>query len=231
MIISVVVPALNEEKLIEKTLKSLRLQTVDHELIVVDNGSTDGTAKIAKKYADKVLKLKKRGVAGARNLGAKNAGGDVIVSADADCVYPETWLESLVEPFRDSSVVITSGPSFPADGDFADNLVYSSFLLAKKLLGKIDLNFGLAGCNMAFRKSHFQKVGGYRENIRINEDFDILQRLSKLGKSKFVPSAKVFISMRKRKKIGFLQYYLKYHTSWLHYSFFGEPRSGYDEIR
>jgi 1,2-diacylglycerol 3-alpha-glucosyltransferase len=96
-LVSIIIPALNEEKYIEKTLKSVRRQTYPKiEVIVVDNGSTDRTGEIAKKYANKVIVEEKRGIGIARNRGAKEAKGDILLFLDADTEIEKDCVEKIV---------------------------------------------------------------------------------------------------------------------------------------
>src|SRR4030042_1435122 len=92
MKISVIIPARNEARLIAGTLKSLQKQsyTGDYEVVVVDNGSTDNTAEVARECGVRVISAKEqRSVFYARQVGAEATDGDIIVQADADTLYPE----------------------------------------------------------------------------------------------------------------------------------------------
>jgi len=93
--ISVVVCAKNEENYIGNCLQCLKKQTLKPEIIVVEGHSTDKTYNIAKKYADKVVRDKKRGIAAARNLGWKTAKGDIVAYCDADSLPPKDWVEKI----------------------------------------------------------------------------------------------------------------------------------------
>ena len=93
--ISVVIPAHNEEKYIEKCLLSLENQSIprkDYEIIVVNDSSTDKTKSVAKKYADRVIDVHARIVGKARDVGFKKASGWIIASTDADTIVPRNWL-------------------------------------------------------------------------------------------------------------------------------------------
>ena len=94
-IISIIIPAYNEEKFIEQTLISLKKQNcgIPYEIIVCDNNSKDKTPEIAQKYADKVVSETKQGGGYARNKGASIAQGKYLVFTDADTVFPENYLE------------------------------------------------------------------------------------------------------------------------------------------
>ena len=116
--VSVVMPTLNSAKTLEKSLASIRANNSrhEHEIIVVDAGSSDETVEIAKKHADKVL----NGVPFRinRNRGVDNAEGDVICFTDSDCVVPEDWIDRLVDGLlrlneRDSKIVGVGGGNVP----------------------------------------------------------------------------------------------------------------------
>ncbi|MFH0875476.1 MAG: glycosyltransferase family 2 protein, partial [archaeon] len=84
-LISVIIPAYNEEKCITECLNSLKNQQFkDFELIVIDNNSKDSTSKIAKQYTKKVFLCKEQGISSARNFGAKKAKGKILCFIDAD---------------------------------------------------------------------------------------------------------------------------------------------------
>jgi len=102
--ISVVVPTYNEERNIEKCLKSLSEQTIPREsfeVIVVDGQSKDRTTEIAKKFAEKVIQQVSKGVGGARNDGVRIAEGNIIATTDADCEANNQWLETILEEFKE----------------------------------------------------------------------------------------------------------------------------------
>ncbi len=114
MFVSVVIPAFDEEKYIRGCLQALSHQEhpgFEVEVIVVDDGSTDGTADIAREYGARVLAQSRRGVSAARQAGFKAARGEIIASMDADTTPPRDWLLRLVTEFRDSpEAVVIYGP-------------------------------------------------------------------------------------------------------------------------
>ncbi len=90
--ISFVIPTLNEQKTIEKTLQCLTAFSGKHEIIISDGKSTDGTVEICRKYTDHVIvydKPERQTIAMARNMGAVQARGDYLVFLDADVVIPD----------------------------------------------------------------------------------------------------------------------------------------------
>lgn len=115
VIASVIIPAHNEERHIEKTIQSLLSQDLqDIEIIVVDNGSRDRTPEIVGKYAaqhpDKVRLIKlgrNAGPGGARNIGAAASKGDVLVFLDADMTFPPDFIRKLVMPIASGKCLAT----------------------------------------------------------------------------------------------------------------------------
>ncbi|HEX8965370.1 MAG TPA: glycosyltransferase family 2 protein [Patescibacteria group bacterium] len=103
-LVTVIVPAYNEEKNLEKCLSTLKMQTYSHvQLIVIDDGSTDGSRKIAKKYADIFLSQKHQGPGVARNKAAKIAKGKILVFADADMYFDKNYVKMLVKPILEKN--------------------------------------------------------------------------------------------------------------------------------
>ncbi|TLM97491.1 glycosyltransferase family 2 protein, partial [bacterium] len=111
--VSVVIPAYNEEDYLLGCLESIKKQdyTGEYEVIVVDNASTDNTAKIALDWGAKVVYESKRSPASARQKGAEVAKGELIAFIDADTQAPTHWLSTFVSRFvREPEMVAISGP-------------------------------------------------------------------------------------------------------------------------
>src|SRR3989344_5737696 len=100
---SVIIPAFNSAATIKACIDALRSQDfpAGAEIIVADDGSADDTAAIAKKAGAKVVSQGNAGPAKARNLGAKNANGEILLFTDADCVPQKNWLSEMMRPFAD----------------------------------------------------------------------------------------------------------------------------------
>src|SRR5215475_7676802 len=99
MIISVIVPAYNEEQYLPETLgrigMALSIAACPSEIIVVDNNSHDGTKRIAESFGAKVFPETEHNIAKVRNTGAKNSNGDVLIFIDADTLVPETLFQKI----------------------------------------------------------------------------------------------------------------------------------------
>ena len=127
MKISVVVPAYNEEKYIRSCIESLVKQDYeDFEVIVSLNACTDNTDGVVRGIMDeyeasevvKIVHEDEKGVARARQRGVEVAEGKIIVSADADTVYPGDWLNKLVRHFDDSDVALVYGSVWMKGGSW-----------------------------------------------------------------------------------------------------------------
>lgn len=218
MKLSVVIPAYNEEKYLPACLKSLKKQTFQNfEIIVVNNNSTDKTAEVAKKFGAKVTYEPKKGVGAARKKGFTEAKGDIIISTDADCTFPPNWLEKINQSFaKHRNTIAIYGISALDDGP------------AKKLLSQFgtriffQINDWLhkkqfTGCNLAVRKTAYDKTTGFNKNIRICEDADLCKKLMKVGKIKFIPSLLVHTSARRFKNTSLktlIKYIKLYYKVW-----------------
>jgi glycosyltransferase involved in cell wall biosynthesis len=91
--VSVIIPTLNESSNIAPTISSIRagLLGIDHEIIIVDNGSKDDTVKLSKRFADKVFVDESLTIGGLRNLGVENSSGSILIFNDADVLITDAW--------------------------------------------------------------------------------------------------------------------------------------------
>jgi glycosyltransferase involved in cell wall biosynthesis len=198
--VSVVVPTFNEEKYLEPTLKALRNQTYNgkYEIIVSDSNSKDGTLKIAEKYADRVVSVDKRGIAVGRNAGAKEAKGEILVFVDADTLTIHNTLAEIVRPFEEKGVVGVAVPVLPLSPKIGDILLYLGF----NDFVKVNVEHGkgrarVIGACCAYKKRSFDDVGGFNEELQTLEDFDLSERVSKLGKMKYTQKTMALVSTRR----------------------------------
>jgi len=204
--ISVIIPTYNEEKNIERCLKSLENQTVprkEFEIIVVDGQSKDRTVEIAKKYADKVIQQKSEGIGGARNDGVSVSKGEIIATTDADCIVPTNWLGKITKNFRDKKVIAVCGTDGPIENRIKARIIFLLIRNFIKFCSHLGL-YCLGGTNSSFRKKEFVKIGGYR-NLSHSDDVDLGFRLRKFGKIKYDESLFVKLSTRRMEKSGYLK--------------------------
>lgn len=107
-LISVIIPAYNEERHLKECLESVKAQTYPNfELVFIDDGSTDKTKKIAKKYADKIVSQKHMGPGLARNKGAKASRGKILVFIDADMFLDRDYIKYITKPILENKTSAT----------------------------------------------------------------------------------------------------------------------------
>lgn len=206
--ISVIVPAYNEEQNIGMCLQSLSRQTIprdSYEIIVVDGGSKDRTREIAGEYADLVFIQTSRKVGGARNDGAQKARGAIIATTDADCIIPPEWLSVISAAFeRDPGIVQLYGPVDPREGGLKNHLFLALANTFSRFGYYTRLFYYTLGCNTAFRKEAFFSGGMYR-TVDAGDDLEIAKRMKDLGQVKFENRMRVVFSMRRYEQFGTLK--------------------------
>jgi glycosyltransferase involved in cell wall biosynthesis len=210
MLISVVIPAFDEEGYLGRTLDSLRgaaallreREGVPVEIIVVDNDSADATAEVARGRGAKVVRETVRNISKVRNTGAAAAGGDVLVFVDADTTVPA---ETLSRVHRAMSEPGCFGGAL--DTDYRPSKLASKiYLRAWRVVGRLA---GLAqGATQFCRRDAFEALGGYDEALYMGEDVDFYQRLKRLarvrgGSVRFIDDVRVTPSTRRFNQWGF----------------------------
>lgn len=172
MKISVVIPALNEESHLEKTLQSITKQEGDYEFFVVDGGSSDNTVTIAKRYTTVINSLRGRAIQ--MNTGAKACSGDILLFLHADTILPDCAFREIRKRMKDVSV---AGGSFYIAFD-ADTFILKGVSFVTRFNFRL-FHFGDQG--IFVRRTVFQTLQGYKE-MPIMEDYDFYKRLGKQGK-------------------------------------------------
>lgn len=211
-VISVIIPSLNEEKLISQTLSQFTPELKNKyniEVIVSDGGSTDSTLKHAEASADLVLHADPQlpqNIPIGRNLGAKNASGKYLYFVNADTLFKNT------EKFFSKTTSVLENPStaaltmkfkvFPSEEKFSDKLFHGFYNSYVFLLNSIGMGMGRGECQIV-KKDYFIKVNGYNENLPAGEDYDLYKRLNKLGKIKYLNDLVVYESPRRYRKYGY----------------------------
>jgi len=199
--VSVIIPTLQEEAYIEKTLTNLKKVTTPIEVIVVDGGSRDKTVEIARRFTNKVYSIKKRGISAGRNYGAKHANGDILVFLDSDIIFPPDFVEKTQRVFEDATVVGATCSIMPSR--FRLDATFFFYFYNKLLRMFIRIKPHSRGEFFAVRKSAFMRVKGFDENMPCLEDHDLANRLSKLGRFVFISDLTMYESLRRMQKLGF----------------------------
>ena len=205
--ISVIIPAYNEEENIRDCLISLNNQTLprdSYEIIVVDGGSADNTVEIAQEYADLVFIQQSPKVGGARNDGALRAKYDIIATTDADTVLPPHWLEQIQKLFDEQAVVQVFGPVTPKEKGILNRFYLSLANNFARIGYYTKLFYFTLGCNTAFRKNIFLEAGMYH-TVDAGDDLEIPNRMKEYGKIVFSEKLKIGFSMRRYTQFGALR--------------------------
>lgn len=209
MKVSVVVPYYNEELYIEKCIKSLLNQNYPFlELIFVNDGSTDKSRQIVKKYPVINLDLNHNGgyIGKVRNAGMKIATGEILCTTDADCIVPHNWIELIVKAFKEETVSGVCGKIVSIEKDIISQI----FILLHNFTLHLSYIFGINGAcaaNMAIRKDVFYKINGFKEEVFISEDTSLFINAGKYGRTVYIKNIVVRTSARKAKKSFFKRLY------------------------
>jgi peptidoglycan/xylan/chitin deacetylase (PgdA/CDA1 family)/GT2 family glycosyltransferase len=232
-LVSVVIPAHNEEDYLLSCLESIKNQDYagEYEVIVVDNASTDTTAEIARNWGARVVYEGKRSPACARQKGAEVATGKIIAFIDADTQAPAHWVSTIVWRFLcEPETVVISGPyAFYDAGKIARIASYGNFIsiIIDQLFRKA-FNKGSAvwGSNFAVRRSALLEVGGFDTSIRFyGEEYELSLRLAKAGKGGIIPRLFVLTSSRRLKRIGVVNQYWNWIVDYFSVLFWYKPIS------
>ncbi len=230
--ISVIIPALNEEKYIECSLEGLARQSFkDFETIVVDGGSKDRTREIARRHA-KVIMERRRGVSRARNAGAARARGGILVFIDADTRPSSMLLAAYRRALDGWNSVAATGPILPLEK--TSRRLRLGFRLVSVLLVRTSILIGrpsIVGSNFAVKKAVFDKVGGFNCSLMTYEDWDLSNRLKKVGKITYASDALAYASARRILAWGTLRYFTYHLKNIALYHLFKKPRRDYAPVR
>jgi glycosyltransferase involved in cell wall biosynthesis len=195
---SVIVPAYNAGKTIGECLGALTHQSMDaadYEIIVVDDGSRDGTAMIVKSFPVRYLHQPNKGPAAARNHGSREARGLIILFTDSDCVPAPDWVENMTESFTDPDVVAVKGAYRTNQRSLFARFAQVEFEERFELLKRAASIDMVDTYSAAYRADVFRQVGGFDESFPVanNEDTELSYKLSRMGrKMVFNPDAVVY---------------------------------------
>jgi glycosyltransferase involved in cell wall biosynthesis len=211
--VSVAVPVLNAERTIGDCLASL-LRTdypaERREIVVVDNGSTDGTARIVGGFPVRCVREERRGIPYARNRGIEESRGELVAMTDADCVASTWWLQELVRGFEDDSVGGVEGetvaypPRTPVERYTARrSLSYRARLFSPAAPFVIT-------ANVAFRRDVFDRIGLFDTRFVGGSDVDLSWRFFERSGLKLRYNPKAIVFHRHRATVcGFLAQHIR----------------------
>jgi GT2 family glycosyltransferase len=182
--ITVAICAYNAEATLRGCLEGCaRIDYPNHEVVVVDDGSRDGTAEVAAEFDVRLIRQENQGLSAARNTALHAATGEIIAYLDSDAYPDPHWLTYLATAFADSDHVGIGGPNIvPPDAKPIEECVANAPGGPIHVLVSDTKAEHIPGCNMAFRKEALLAIGGFDEQFRIaGDDVDVCWRLQAQG--------------------------------------------------
>lgn len=183
-LVTIVVPAFNEEKFLHETLRHLSLISTRHavEIIGVNNASTDNTGRLMEWYGLRVIEEPQKGLTHARVTGIRHARGEIIIQLDADTAVPPTWVDEHVRHFEHGDVVGVSAMSSIGGVHPLVRAWCIGSKIFRGLMGeKRQVLYGI-GPNLSYRKSAVISVIDSYESYRLRpEDRHMIRLLQRCG--------------------------------------------------
>lgn len=214
---TIIIPAWNEEKFIGKCLDGISKQNTGYkfETIVVNNNSTDKTSEVVMSAGFKIINEPRQGVSFARNTGARNAKGEILIFVDSDCIIPTDYVDRVVRYFKNNpGVSVLAGPYIYYDAGPIVRFVteklhyYYWYFRTVKYFNGFQ---GVSGGNMIVRKDAFEKLGGFNEKITDiiePEDLEFAIRANKARMDvRYEKDFEVLSSFRRTKRSPFKDAY------------------------
>ncbi|MDB6108453.1 MAG: hypothetical protein JWR69_203 [Pedosphaera sp.] len=224
--ISVIIPAHNEEDYIGLTLDAVNRQNYPYfEVIVIANGCTDRTAAIAVDNCHRLVVLSDKGLGVARNLGAKLARGELLLFLDADTLLEPGALETIANKFsrRYAAGTLKGCP----DGDrFSFRLIY----WVKNFLHRWSIHEGSSGVILCWKRN-FVSTRGFDEALQVRENSELIHRLKRFGRYRYIGETTATTSMRRYQTAGTGKTVRLWFKLWLQSLFSDLRNKNYDTIR
>ncbi len=190
VIISIVVTCYNKRETIAECIKSILDQKHDgYELIIVDDGSDDGSDQDIQQFKStskvKIINTRHKGVSSAKNFGATNSNGKIILFVDGDCVVENNALSELLETFEDPTISCVGGEVRAKNSGSILSRVIDS------MQNDVERKWPF-GANVAYTREALNKSGRFEESMKNGEDAELFLKVVKLGyKYNFNPKIKV----------------------------------------
>lgn len=181
--VSVVVPAYNAETNIGSCLDALIHQTYPrdlYEIIVIDDGSRDATAETVKEYSVRYFCQENKGPAAARNHGAQQADGEILLFTDADCIPDTNWIEEMLKPFQNARIAAVKGAYRNENQRLLARFAQIEFEERYALLSQEESIDMIDTYSAGYRKEIFDAMGGFDSSFPCanNEDTELSYRLA-----------------------------------------------------
>jgi glycosyltransferase involved in cell wall biosynthesis len=199
-LVSIVIPSFMEEKYIGNLLQSIANQTYQPiEAVVVDGDSTDQTVQICESFGAKVINFPEKNIATARNIGADNSSGDILLFVDADCILEHKYVEDIVNALSEN-IVLSNGLDVGYELGFSGGV----FNIVKLTKERHETSRGYC-----IRKQDFYSIGGFNEALNplygFREDLDIglkVREMFGIEAIKYLPDTILGTSVRRLDALG-----------------------------
>jgi cellulose synthase/poly-beta-1,6-N-acetylglucosamine synthase-like glycosyltransferase len=196
LLASIVVPVFNGAHTLADCLAALHTQTVKaqrYEIIVVDDGSSDRSAEIATRQGAIVTRQEHAGAGPARNLGARQATGPILLFTDADCAPQPDWIEQMLAPFADPNVAGVKGVYRTRQSSLVARFTQAEYEEKYDRLARMEQIDFVDTYAAAYRRDIFEAHGGFDPKFLLDEDQEFSFRLARAGhKLVFAPAAIVY---------------------------------------
>ena len=221
--LSIIIPTLNEERLLPALLSSIEEQSfANYEVIVADAGSEDGTLEIAKKYGCRIAAGGALPAIG-RNNGAKVATGNYLLFLDADVILPKDFLKTAIDEFENDNLDVASCRMVPLSTKRIDFILHNAlnfYFLTTQYFYPHAPGF----CILSKKNIH-NAISGFDERIKLAEDHDYVNRATNYGEFRFLYSPKIFVSIRRWETDGRFNIFAKYLLCEMYRIAIGEIKS------
>ncbi len=220
--LSIIIPALNEEKSLPFTLESIKAQDfTDFEIIIADAGSIDKTAEIAAAYGAKSVK---GGMpAAGRNAGAREATSEWLLFLDADVFLSDKFLSFLLSEAEESKADVASCGIVPLSDKIIDQIMHATANAYISLTQYFDPH--APGFCILIKKSLHEKIGGFDETLKLAEDHDYVKRAKDHGTYRILKKPKIYVSVRRLESDGRFNIAAKYVACEVYRALLGEIRT------
>jgi glycosyltransferase involved in cell wall biosynthesis len=226
VVVSVVIPALNEERVIGSCLQALTNQTCPgtFEVIVVDNGSSDGTIAVVRQFGRdlniRILEKKNASISALRNVGARAARADFLAFLDADCIPQADWIKLGATLLRSGRFgVIGAHYTIPPDSSWVARTWYGRMASHKR--GPV--SYVPAG-DLFISRELFLRIGGFDETLNTSEDCELCQRVAASGRPVFGEPALSVVHLGTPQTVSAFFKKQRWHGTSVHRIFFRDVR-------